>query len=66
VANASSARGAGPESRAPPHLRGRRYPFDVFSDIDPARLDRQRLETYLKRYRNPRFVAFARGVLGLA
>jgi hypothetical protein len=47
------------------HLRGRRYPFDVFSDIDPARLDRKRLETYLERYRNPRFVAFARGVLGL-
>ncbi len=48
------------------HLRGRRYPFDVFSDIDPARLDRKRLATYLERYRNPRFVAFARGVLGLA
>ncbi|MCY3003050.1 MAG: hypothetical protein NTV21_14705 [Planctomycetota bacterium] len=48
------------------HLRGRRFPFDVFSDIDPARLDRARLEAYLERYRNPRFVAFARGVLGLA
>lgn len=48
------------------HLRGRRYPFDVFSDIDPARLDRVRLAQYLGRYRNPRFVAFARGVLGLA
>lgn len=48
------------------HLRGRRYPFDIYSDIDPARLDRARLELYLERYRNPRFIAFARGVLGLA
>ncbi len=47
------------------HLRGRRYPFDVYSDIDAARLDRARLELYLERYRNPRFVAFARGLLGL-
>jgi len=48
------------------HLRGRCYPFDIYSDIDPARLDRARLELYLERYRNPRFIAFARGVLGLA
>jgi predicted transcriptional regulator of viral defense system len=47
------------------HLRGRRYPFDIYSDIDPTRLDRPRLEAYLERYRNPRFVAFARGVLAL-
>lgn len=47
------------------HLRGRRYTFDVYSDIDFARLDRRRLGSYLKRYRNPKFVAFARDVLGL-
>ena len=45
------------------HLRGRRYPFDIYSDIDFDKLDRQRLESYLRRYRNPKFVAFARGVL---
>lgn len=47
------------------HLRGRRYPFDIYSDIDFDRLDRPRLESYLNRYRNPKFVAFARGVLNL-
>ena len=45
------------------HLRGRRYPFDIYSDIDLDRLDRGRLDAYLNRYRNPKFVAFARGVL---
>ncbi len=47
------------------HLRGRRYPFDVYSDLDVARLDAARLEDYLTRFRNPKFVAFARGVLAL-
>ena len=48
------------------HLRGRRYPFDVYSDIDFTKLDARRLKRYLKRYRNPRFVAFAKGLLELA
>ena len=47
------------------HLRGRRYPFDPFSDIDVSRLDRRRLRSYLDRYRNPKFVVFASGVLEL-
>lgn len=47
------------------HLRGRRYPFDIYSDIDFDKLDRGRLESYLARYRNPKFVAFAMGVLRL-
>lgn len=48
------------------HLRGRRYPFDVFSDLDVRRFDAGRLEGYLERYRNPRFVTFARSLLELA
>jgi hypothetical protein len=47
------------------HLRGRRYPFDIYSDVRYDRLDRQRLRVYLPRYRNPKFVAFARRVLEL-
>ncbi len=47
------------------HLRGRRYPFDVFSDLDVARLDQKRLRQYLARYRNPKFVTFANSLLGL-
>lgn len=45
------------------HLRGRRYPFDIWSDIAFDKLDRRRLNAYLRRYRNPKFVAFANGVL---
>ncbi len=46
------------------HLRGRRYTFDLHSDIDYTQLDRRRLGAYLKRYRNPKFVAFAERILG--
>lgn len=48
------------------HLRGRRYPFDIYSDLDVTRLDQERLKAYLARYRNPKFVAFAAGVLELS
>lgn len=48
------------------HLRGQRYVFDPFSDVDTSRLDPGRLRDYLGRYRNPRFVAFARNTLGLS
>jgi hypothetical protein len=47
------------------HLRGRRFPFDVYSDVAYDNLDAERLRSYLHRYRNEKFVAFARGVLGL-
>lgn len=46
------------------HLRGRRYPFDIWSDIALDKLDRRRLDAYLRRYRNPKFVAFVNGILG--
>lgn len=46
------------------HLRGRRYPFDVFGDIDYLRLDARRTRDYLSRYRNPKFVAFVTSLLG--
>ena len=45
------------------HLRGRPFPFDIYSDIDFGKLDRKRLNRYLDRYRNPKFIAFVRGVL---
>ena len=45
------------------HLRGRRYVFDIYSDIAFDKLDMKRVRAYLKRYRNPRFVAFAKGLL---
>lgn len=47
------------------HLRGRRYAFDVYSDMNLRKLNRERLREYLRRYRNPKFVAFAERMLGL-
>jgi hypothetical protein len=48
------------------HLRGRRAVFDIYSDVDLNRLNRKRLANYLRRYENPKFVAFARDVLRLS
>lgn len=48
------------------HQRGRRALFDVRTDAHLDRLDRALLGEFLERYRNPRFVAFARDVLRLA
>jgi hypothetical protein len=48
------------------HLRGRGALFDVRTDVRLERLDRDVLRDFLSRYRNPRFIAFARDVLRLA
>lgn len=45
------------------HLRGRRYPFDIYSDVAVDRLDHERIQEYLRRYRNPKFVTFVEGML---
>ncbi len=46
--------------------RGRRYAFDVYSDLNLRKLDPGRLQDYLARYRNPKFRAFASRVLRLS
>jgi hypothetical protein len=45
------------------HLRGRRYPFDIYSDMAVHKLDGEKVRDYQSRYRNRKFVAFAEGVL---
>ena len=45
------------------HQKGRRYYFDIFSDVDISRVDPAAVHTYLEHYRNPRFVAFVKGYL---
>ncbi len=42
---------------------GRRFSFNVYSDIQVDRLNRKKLKTYLARYKNPKFRAFVKGVL---
>ena len=48
------------------HLRGRRYAFDIYSDINRRKLNMDRIREYLRHYRNPKFVAFATRLLELA
>ncbi len=48
------------------HLRGRRYPFDIYSDIDTDKLDPKRLRKHLKHYKNSKFVTFTKSILELA
>jgi len=45
------------------HLRGQRYPFDIYSDIAFDKLDKTPIQEDLGRYRNPRFRAFVNGIL---
>lgn len=45
------------------HLRGRRFPFDIYSDMATHRLDQAKIRKYLGKYRNPKFVTFVEGVL---
>lgn len=47
------------------HLRGRRYPFDLYSDVDYSRLNRTLMRRYLRAYENPKFAEFVKGVVGL-
>jgi len=45
------------------HLRGRQYPFDIYSDLSLHKLDQARLRDYLHHYNNPKFVAFVERLL---
>jgi len=42
---------------------GYKFSFDVYSDVDLSRFDDARLRRYLRRYKNPKFVQFVKGVL---
>ncbi len=48
------------------HVRGRRALFDVYTDVNFERLDRGVLNEFLSRYKNQRFIAFAKDVLRIA
>lgn len=42
------------------YRRGVRFSFDIYTDIDYGRLDRDLVQAYLGKYRNPVFVNYAR------
>ncbi|MBN2188931.1 MAG: hypothetical protein JW699_05720 [Chitinispirillaceae bacterium] len=43
------------------YQKGRKLSFNIFTDITVERLDQERIAGYLKRYNNPRFIAFVKG-----
>lgn len=45
------------------HLRGRRFPFDIYSDLSLGSIDRNLVRRHLSRYQNPKFTPFVEGVL---
>ncbi len=47
------------------HLRGRRTAFDIYTDLNLEKLNNKRLLQYLRNYRNPKFVTFAKRTLKL-
>ncbi len=42
------------------YKRGRKFSFDIYSDIDYSQLDKQRFATFLQHYADKRFIEFAR------
>ena len=47
------------------HLRGRKFPFDIYSDLNLGKLNLDLVHEYLLKYPNPKFVTFAKNVLEL-
>lgn len=46
------------------HIRGMRFYFDIYSDLNIASLNIPLMKQFLKKYRNPRFVVFVRQFFG--
>lgn len=42
---------------------GHRFSFNVYSDINVSVLDSKKIEEYLRKYKNPKFKQFVKGVL---
>ncbi len=45
------------------YTKGARYIFDPLVEVKTNKLDTKKLMTYLKRYKNPKFVTFVKGLL---
>ncbi|MCE9623852.1 MAG: hypothetical protein K8R69_00125 [Deltaproteobacteria bacterium] len=45
------------------YTKGASYVFDALKEVNLAKLDRKKLMTYLKRYKNPKFVKFVKGLV---
>ncbi|MDO8461726.1 MAG: hypothetical protein Q7S98_02580 [Deltaproteobacteria bacterium] len=45
------------------YQKGRKFSFNIYSDIQVDRLNQKKLQLYLGRYKNPKFRTFVQGVL---
>jgi predicted transcriptional regulator of viral defense system len=45
------------------YTKGHRFVIDPRNEVDISKLNRKTLTTYLKRYKNPKFVQFVKGLL---
>jgi len=45
------------------YQKGMRFSFNIFTDIDIARVDKTLVMEYLKQYKNPRFISFVKGYM---
>lgn len=45
------------------YQQGRRFPIDPRNEVAVDRLNRKKITAYLKKYRNPKFISFVKGVL---
>jgi len=45
------------------HQHGVQFPFDVYSDINWEHLNHDKILNFLQRYKNPKFVEFAKGLM---
>jgi hypothetical protein len=45
------------------YIKGARYYFDIYSDIDTTKLKLSIIEKFLKNYRNPKFISFVRNYI---
>ena len=45
------------------YQKGRKFSFNIYSDIQVDRLNPKKLQKYLMKYKNPKFRTFVQGVL---
>ncbi len=45
------------------YMKGARYVFDPLSEVNLQKLNRKKLMSYLKRYKNPKFIKFVKGLI---
>ncbi len=45
------------------HQKGQQFSFDIYTDINVSALNTGTIETWLKKYNNPKFVTFVKGVI---